>query len=127
MSNIEDSMIRTKDDVHMTKMAGFPHVTDSVSRWYSGRRAMSSQRAFVNARNNRRATNHGEGLSRAEKCIITRLDPSLHASGDEKWIRTVLKDPHPVLTQRVSERSGHPYLPKRRPRIFAMTRATRDS
>ena len=38
---------------------------------------MSSQRAFVNARNNRRATNQGEGLSRAEKCIIARLDPNL--------------------------------------------------
>lgn len=35
---------------------------------------------------------------------LLRSVTSSVTSGDERWIRTVLKDPHPVVTQRVSER-----------------------
>ena len=37
--------------------------------------------------------------------MFSRSITSSVTSGDERWIRTVLKDLHPVLTQRVSERA----------------------
>jgi hypothetical protein len=36
---------------------------------------------------------------------LLRSATSSVTTGDERWIRTVLKDPHPVLTQRVRERA----------------------
>ena len=36
---------------------------------------------------------------------LLRIATSSLPSGDERWIRTVLKDPHPVVTQKMSERA----------------------
>lgn len=47
---------------------------------------------------------HSSNKSRCRVWFLRSVTSSL-TSGDERWIRTVLKDLHPVLTQRVSERA----------------------